>query len=110
MELPIFVTHTLDLRVCIRKVGSSKTRSSSQSKFSRHPEVKIRMPGKGGIETQRALTTQSSEGMWSPSYAESPGILAPKGLDSIAQGAALGTHGILNRSRPNGPSPAGGVE
>ncbi len=30
---------------------------------------------------------ETSEGVWSPSYAESLGILAPKGLDSIAQGA-----------------------
>ncbi len=53
---------------------------------------------------------KSPEGVWSPSYAESPGILAPKGLDSIAQGAALGNVSTFIRSRPNGPSPAGEVE
>ena len=35
------------------------------------------------------LTRQISEGARSPLYAESSGILAPKGPDSKAQGAAL---------------------
>ena len=39
---------------------------------------------------QRLPKSSETSEVWPPSYAESPGILAPKGLDSIAQGGSPG--------------------
>ena len=52
----------------------------------------------------RKRPRKTSEGVRSPLYAESPGILAPKGLDSIAQGAALGTYNSTDQG-PTGRHP-----